>query len=103
IRAEKLAENVTRVGDYCMAGLRRIAAEQGTLSNVRGRGSLIAFTLGDTESRDRLKKELYTRKVMVLASGTVSIRLRLPFTMTTGEVDELLTRIEAALPACVSS
>ena len=103
IRAEKLAENVTRIGAYCLAGLRRIAAEQGTLSNVRGRGSLLAFTVGETEARDRLKKELYARKAMVLASGTDSIRLRLPFAMTTGEVDQLLTRIEAALPACVGS
>ncbi len=103
ILRERLAEAVTHVGEHCMAGLRRMAAEEGAFSNVRGRGSLVAFTIGDTAVRDRLIKALYARKAIVLASGPVSIRLRLPFTMTTAEVDELLARLRSALPAAVAA
>ena len=101
IGEQNLAQNITEQGDRCIRGLREMAKEHGAFRNVRGVGSLIAFTIGDAAARDQMLKDLYHKKVMALASGPESIRLRLPFVLTTAEVDELLSRIESCLPSNV--
>jgi L-lysine 6-transaminase len=102
IEAERLAENVTRAGARLVAGLRRLARERGAFSNVRGCGSLVAITLPSPEERKRLMADLFEKqRLIVLASGTHSIRFRLPFVITNDEVDEMLRRVERALPARV--
>jgi L-lysine 6-transaminase len=101
IRGEHLAENVARQGAALIEGLRRIARERGAFHNVRGIGSLVAFTLESSEARDALLKRLADRKVLALKSGPQAIRFRLPFVLSASEVGEALDRIEAALPATV--
>jgi L-lysine 6-transaminase len=101
IRGEHLAENIALQGAALIDGLRRIARERGAFSNVRGLGSLVAFTLESTEARDALLKRLADRKVLALKSGPQAIRFRLPFVLTASEVEQALDRIEAALPAAV--
>jgi L-lysine 6-transaminase len=103
ILAEKLAENVARQGERVLAGLRRLARDQGGITNVRGAGSLVAFTLESTEARKKMLADLYAKEVLALPSGTTSIRFRLPFVVTSGEVDELLNRVEAVLPTRVGA
>ena len=41
---ENLADHITSIGDHVIQGLRSIARETEAFTNVRGRGSLIAFT-----------------------------------------------------------
>ena len=101
IRSEHLAENIARQGSALIDGLRRIARERGAFSNVRGLGSLVAFTLESPEARDAMLKRLADRKVLALKSGPQAIRFRLPFVLSPSEVEQALDRIEAALPAAV--
>jgi len=103
IHDESLAENITAQGERVLLGLRRLGAEHGTLFNIRGRGSLIAFRLETPTVRDTMVKELFERRMMVLASGEDSIRLRLPLTFTEAEADEAVSRIESCLPSKVGS
>jgi L-lysine 6-transaminase len=103
IEAERMAENVTRQGERLVAGLRRVARERGVLSNVRGRGSLVAVTLPSPEERKQLMTDLFQKEHMiVLASGTRSIRFRLPFAIQPSEVDEMLRRVTSALSTRVA-
>jgi len=103
IENEKLADNITHVGDHVMAGLRRIAKETGAFRNVRGIGSLIAFTFDTTETRDRMIQALYANKVLALTSGATSVRFRLSLVMTEAEADTLLDRVAACVPATTTS
>jgi L-lysine 6-transaminase len=96
ILAEDLAGRVAESGAHFTSGLRALARERACFDNVRGIGSLLAFTLETTEERDRTLAALYERKVLALKSGTRSIRFRLPLVITTAEVDELLRRVAAA-------
>lgn len=96
ILAEDLAGRVAEAGAHFASGLRALARERACFDNVRGIGSLLAFTLETTEERDRTLAALYERKVLALKSGTRSIRFRLPLVITTAEVDELLRRVAAA-------
>jgi len=97
IEAEGLGENVAVRGAELLAGLRALARETGGFSNVRGVGSLIAFTLPAAAERDALMASLAAQKVMALKSGSSSIRFRLPLVIAADEIVELLSRVRAAL------
>lgn len=103
IESERLAENVAARGDEIVAGLRQLAGERGQIHNVRGVGSLVAFTLENTGARDKMIAELYGKKVLALPSGDRAIRFRLPLVMTAAEVGEALTRVADCLPASVGA
>src|SRR5205085_2609863 len=74
VLGEKLAENVAVQGERFIAGLRRIARSRAAFSNVRGVGSLIAFTLESPAARDLLLSKLRERKLLALKSGAQAIR-----------------------------
>ncbi len=103
IERERLAENTIHAGERLVAGLRHLAKDRGGFSSVRGRGSLVAVTLPTSEVRKAMIAELYQReRLIVLPSGTRSIRFRLPFVITEAEIDEMLRRVANVLPARVS-
>jgi len=100
IRSENLAANITHMGTRVLEGLRALSADPASgLTNVRGRGSLVAFTLESPDARERWLKALFERKLLALRSGPRAIRLRLPFVLGTREVDEILARVAACIPA----
>lgn len=99
IESESLAENISRRGEEVLAGLRDIARDSGAFSNVRGIGSLIAFTFESTQARDAMLKALFDRQVLALPCGPASVRFRLPLIISADEVSELLSRVAACAPA----
>jgi len=101
IEAEGLAENVARMGAALIDGLRQIARERGAFRNVRGVGSLIAFTLESAEARDRMLVDLFEQKLIALPTGETSIRFRLPLVIGESEVQKALECVGAAVPASV--
>ena len=98
IQEEDLAENVFERGAQLVLGLRELAREGSPLSNVRGIGSMVAFTLETSEARDELLKALAAKRLLALASGPRSIRFRLPLVVTEEEIQTGLTRIADCLP-----
>jgi L-lysine 6-transaminase len=98
---EKLHENVARMGAHLLQGLRRLAKERGGFTNVRGVGSLIAFTLEDAAKRDEWLKRLREKRLLAIACGDRSIRFRLPFVIEKAEVDQALEKVASCLPARV--
>lgn len=101
IRAEKLAENVAVQGRRFVEGLRGLAKERGGIANVRGVGSLAAFTLESPEARKRMLDDLRGKRLLALASGERAIRFRMSFVMSAVEIDAALERIADCLPARV--
>ena len=97
IEAERLADNVAVRGTEIVAGLREIARRRGGMTNVRGIGSMVAFTLESTEERKRMLAAMRGNELLALASGPTSVRFRLPFVLDGREVGELLTRVESSL------
>jgi L-lysine 6-transaminase len=93
IVGEKLAENCAARGLEVLRGLRQIAADTGRFRNVRGIGSWAAFTLADGEVRNDFLARLRDARMLALPSGTDSVRLRMPLTLSTADVGELLRRV----------
>jgi L-lysine 6-transaminase len=96
ILEESLGERVLVSGKRFVDGLRALARQGKRLSNVRGLGSLAAFTLASQEERDRTLTALYEKRVLALRSGPQAIRFRLPLVIRPEEVDELLGRVAQA-------
>jgi L-lysine 6-transaminase len=98
IAAEDLGKNTLARGEQMLNGLRSIAGESGAFSDVRGVGSLIAFTMETPGVRDKALSAFRDRGVLALASGEDSVRFRMPLVITAEEVDGALERIADALP-----
>jgi len=70
IESEGLVENARRKGDL----LRKLLANF-EVSNIRGRGLILAFDLENEEERDKFFKKI-KKKMLVLPCGEKSIRFR---------------------------
>ncbi|MFK7959041.1 MAG: aminotransferase class III-fold pyridoxal phosphate-dependent enzyme [Phycisphaerales bacterium] len=103
VKQEKLEENITRIGAHVVDGLRSIARETNAFHNVRGVGSLIAFSFESPAHRDGMIKSLYQQKVLALPCGVDSVRFRLPLIMNADEANTLLERVATCVPAAVAA
>jgi len=77
IEEEKLLEHTAKVGQIMMDELHAVAAEsKGLMTNVRGKGLMIAYDLPDQQNRDVMLKKLFENGLQALTSGNRSIRFR---------------------------
>ena len=81
IQEEGLVEKARHTGDLFISVLEGIKG----LSNVRGKGLMIAFDLDTTPQRDEFKAILQN-EMLVLTCGTKSIRFRPALNFETEEV-----------------
>ena len=95
---DDLLANAKAMGERFIAGLREIEAG-GAISNVRGRGMMIAFDLPDAKTRDSAIEAAFNDHLLVLGCGTHSIRLRPFMDVTVDAVEETLTKVETAVKA----
>ncbi|MEX2197043.1 MAG: aspartate aminotransferase family protein [Thermoleophilaceae bacterium] len=87
---EAFLGEVARKGERLLAGLSRLGVE-----NPRGRGLMVGFDLPDGPGIAR--RLLLEQRLVVNATGPVTIRLLPPLTVSDEEIDEALGRIAAAL------
>ena len=98
IDEEGLVENANLVGAYLLEAIQKtIAPNWPQVTNVRGRGLIIAFDLPSSQEQERFRKIAYDLGLLVPACGERSIRLRPPLTLTKVEADEGVALLEAAL------
>ncbi len=102
IERDNIAELVAKVGDHVIAGLRSIAKDTGVFTSVRGKGSLIAFTMPSQDHRTAILKSMWDVGVIALPCGVQSVRFRLPLIMTIDDADELLNRTQTAVSSLAS-
>ncbi|MBW3565583.1 MAG: L-lysine 6-transaminase [Acidobacteria bacterium] len=98
IDEENLVENAASVGKFILDRLAGMAGDEAAgISNVRGRGLMIAFDLASGEQRDQLLEKLEKKGLLVLGSGERSIRFRPHLIVTEEEASEALVRLEQAI------
>jgi L-lysine 6-transaminase len=89
--------NAAEVGAWFTERLHELAQEQVRMSNVRGRGLMVAFDLPNRETRDELLSELRTERVLALPSGERAIRFRPALNVTREELAIAVTALDHAL------
>ena len=88
IEERGLVEHNARIGQKIMSVLQELA-QQFPLSNIRGRGTFIAFDLPSTEIRNKVIEVALEEGALLLQSGTKSIRFRPPLTISEEDVNVL--------------
>ncbi|WP_166903161.1 L-lysine 6-transaminase [Mycobacterium sp. DL440] len=98
IETDDLLRNAAVTGDYLRGQLHRLAADfVDTVLDPRGRGLMCAFSLPTPAARDELIRRLWHSHVIMLPSGTDSVRFRPALTVTHREIDSCLDAVRAAL------
>jgi predicted acetylornithine/succinylornithine family transaminase len=83
---------VREKGERLAAGLRALELE-----DVRGRGLMLAFEVGDAP--ELVRRALLEDRLVLNATGPETVRLLPPLTISAEEIDEGLGRLERALAA----
>ncbi len=99
IERDRLFDRAAATGAWFLAELAALSARfPGLVSNVRGRGLMCAFDLPGPPERDMLLTILREQeKVLLLPSGTRSIRFRPALTISQGELATACEAIERCL------
>jgi len=97
IQEDSLVENAARVGATFKEGLEALAGEFESVSNVRGRGLLVAFDLPDGNVRGRVVQGCWDRGLAILSCGPRSIRLRPPLVFSEAQAAEVLGTLREVL------
>jgi L-lysine 6-transaminase len=100
IESEGLIEAARVKGERLLDALHLLAARHDVVTDVRGRGLMCAFTLPTSELRDAVIRRLREHEhVLVLGSGTSSIRFRPALTVTQDELDRGVAAVDRVLTA----
>jgi L-lysine 6-transaminase len=95
-----LFERAAAHGRYLLNRLEELADElPDTVLDVRGRGLMCAFSLPTQARRDELIRSLWRRQVIMLASGSDTVRFRPALTVSRTEIDAAVAAIADALGA----
>jgi L-lysine 6-transaminase len=97
IAEDGLVGNAGKMGQLLLAGLNRLARTSDLISNVRGRGTLVAFDLPDGRSRDIFRGLLLENGLVALKCGERSIRFRPPLDIDAAAVERGLAIVEDSL------
>ncbi len=90
IHEDGLVENAARVGAVVKEGLEELAGVFEAVSNVRGKGLLVAFDLPDGKVRARVVQECWDRGLAILSCGPRSVRLRPPLVFSESQATQVL-------------
>lgn len=111
MRSRRLMEIIEKHGYIAQAGetgtwflgkLGELAAKHPAMTNVRGRGLMVAFDLPDSQTRGAVISGLADEHVMALTSGERSIRFRPALSISTDELGiaiDALDKVLTNLPA----
>jgi L-lysine 6-transaminase len=99
IEEENLVEHTAKIGEKLVAGLEAVAAEsKGLMTNVRGKGMMVAYDLPDTIKRDEMMTLLDTNGMKALKAGTNSIRFRGMLDTPEDVIEKALDVVAKSLP-----
>ena len=88
--------NVNRVGAVLKRGLERLAAEHPMVATARGEGLLLAIDLKADRAADVVRLGI-EEGVLLNATGSNTIRLAPPLTLSEAEAEEALDKLKRAL------
>ena len=97
IEAEGLVQNAATVGEHLIGLLRQVQVEFPAVSNVRGRGLMIAFDLPDGSTRNALRELCWENGLATLICGPRSIRFRPPLTFSVADADRSIEILRECL------
>ncbi|HEX9189808.1 MAG TPA: acetyl ornithine aminotransferase family protein [Vicinamibacteria bacterium] len=104
------AANAANVGEYFLSRLRELQSRHDVIGDVRGKGLMIGMELVTDRASRTPAKELcdavihraFRNGLLLLSCGTSTVRFMPPLLVTTADVDEATTLLEASLAEATS-
>ncbi len=103
LEEEDLVENAARVGNVFKLELEKLQQEFSTVSNVRGRGLMLAFDLSDGDARDAFRQQCWDAGLATLACGLRSVRFRPALVFGEDDVKKVIDIARSVLSSMDSS
>ncbi|MCL2823105.1 MAG: aminotransferase class III-fold pyridoxal phosphate-dependent enzyme, partial [Polyangiaceae bacterium] len=97
IRDEALVANAAARGEELLTALQNLCKQYPAVTNVRGRGLFIAFSLPTGELRDAVRQTCWDLGLACLSSGKASVRFRPCLTVSSDDIKKAIRIIEEAL------
>ena len=94
---EGLMDNATKVGALLQDGLREIALTHKQVTEVRGRGLMVAMELKTADDANKLVQAAFERGLLLLTAGTRAVRICPPLVLDHEEAATGMEIIAAAL------
>jgi L-lysine 6-transaminase len=99
IEEDNLLENTTRMGEHILDGLESVSEEsKGMVSNVRGKGLMVAFDLPNPEARQKMMENMKENGLYALMSGDKSVRFRGMLDTPKEVIDEAVKIVAISIP-----
>jgi L-lysine 6-transaminase len=99
MQEEKLLDHTAKMGERLLSGLHSLeSSSKGFISNVRGRGMMVAFDVPDKAKRDMMIERMKDNGMYALQSGNHSIRFRGMLDIPAEIIDKALEIVGASLP-----
>ena len=96
LKKENLVENARERGGQMMAGLRELQAKHGQVTDVRGRGLMLAFEVSNGTAK-ALRQYLFDHGLLVNPIGDNVVRMLPPLIVTAAECERALALLDQAL------
>ena len=98
INEESLLENANKMGEYLLNLINDLSIDfPGYVTNPRGSGLFCSFDMPSSLERDKLISLLIDKRVMILGSGTKSIRFRPHLNVLKSDIDFCINAINSCL------
>lgn len=97
VEADKLVENAAEQGEGLLSGLKRIAEKEERITNLRGRGLLVAFDLPTGDARDTFLAKAKAEGLLALSAGHRTVRFRPALSVSKKEIEHGLDVIYETL------
>lgn len=98
IESGHLVDNARETGDYLMARLRGMMAEEKRITDVRGRGLMIGIDL-DMPHKELRRRLVYDEHCFTGCASINILRLLPPLTFTKAMADDFILRLKRAFAA----
>ena len=93
-----MLENSLTMGKYLLNSINDLSIEfPGYVTNPRGVGLFCAFDLPSTLERDKFTSLMLEKRVMILGSGTKSIRFRPHLNVLKSDLDFCMNAVHSSL------
>jgi L-lysine 6-transaminase len=99
IEEDNLLEHAAKMGEKMKGGLENVAEEsKGMMTNVRGKGLMIAYDLPNQDKRDEMIEKMYANGLKALQSGNRSVRFRGMLDTPEDIIDKAMEIVAKSIP-----
>jgi acetylornithine aminotransferase/acetylornithine/N-succinyldiaminopimelate aminotransferase len=94
IEEENLLAHATEVGDYFQAQLRALAARHDAITDIRGKGLMVAAELDSAELAKLTVAEMLKRRILINCTSDTVLRFLPPYILERAHVDTAIQALD---------